>query len=172
MFCKIKQIIRKIKEWPYHIKHGIRNLIIWFPVIWKDRWWDYYFIYTILRRKLHLMEKNIRLHGHHTKHIEDADKIKKCVLLLDRLIEDDYHENVFKHHDEKWGDGELLFKDSTNYPHCYEADIKYPNVKTKEDDELQSKEYKLLSKKPQELIKQDLDLLFKLMRKNIQTWWD
>ena len=165
-------MFRKIKEWPRQIRQGIKSLIIWFPVIWKDRWWDQYFIYVVLRHKLHLMEKNIRLYGHHTKHIQDADNIKKCVLLLDRLINDDYHENVYKHHDKKWGDADFIFTDSTDYPQCSKLDIKYPNAKTKEDEELQSKEHKLLMKKPQELLEQDLELLFKLMRKNIQTWWD
>ncbi len=169
MFWKIR---RFIKDLPYHIKYGIKNLIQWFPVIWKDRQWDYLFIYLILRHKLHLTEQMTRKYGHHTKHIQDADKIKKCVLLLDRLIEDDYHENIFKHYDEKWGEMEVIYKDSTDYPDCCEVDMKYPNVKTKEDEILKSKEYKLLSNKPEELKKQDIDLLFKLMRKNIQTWWD
>jgi len=168
----INRFFRKVKDFPYEVKHGIKNLVIWFPIIWKDRWWDQYFIYVVLRHKLHLMEKNIRKYGHHVRNVEDADGIKKCVLLLDRLIKDDYHENVFKYHDEKWGEGDFIFTDSTRYPNCSELHIKYENVKTKEDEKLQSKEYKLLSKKPQELVEQDLDLLFKLMRKNIQTWWD
>jgi len=50
-------MFRKIKEWPRQIRQGIKSLIIWFPVIWKDRWWDQYFIYVVLRHKLHLMEK-------------------------------------------------------------------------------------------------------------------
>jgi len=172
MFWEIKRFFQKIKDLPYQIKHGIKNLIIWFPVIWKDRWWDHWFLYVVLRHKLHLMEKNIRKYGHHVRHIEDADKIKKCVLLLDRLIKDDYHEIVYKYHDKKWGDGDFIFTDSTQYPDCVKLDIKYENVKTKEDEKLQSKEYRLLMNKPEELKKQDLDLLFKLMRKHIQGWWD
>jgi len=162
----------KIKEWPRQIRQGTRSLILWFPVIWKDRWWDHYFIYVILRHKLHLMEKNIRHHGHHVKHIEDADNIKRCVLLLDRLIKDDYYENVYKHHDEKWGEAKFSFTDSTDYPQCSELHIKHPNVKTKEDKKLQTKEYRQLMKKPEELKKQDIEMLFGLMNKHIQTWWD
>ncbi len=169
MYWKIRRFIKDI---PYNIKYGIKNLIQWFPVIWKDRQWDNFFIYIILRRKLHLTEQLTRKYGHHTKHIQDADKIKKCVIILDRLIEDDYNENVYRNHDKKWGDGKMIFTDSTEYPQCSKLDIKYENVKTKEDEKLQTKEYRILMNKPQDLINQDLDMLFKLMRKNIQTWWD
>jgi len=163
---------RKIKEWPRQIRQGVRSLIQWFPIIWKDRQWDHFYIYVVLRHKLHLTEQLIRHHGHHVKHIEDADKIKKCVLILDRLIEDDYHENVYRNHDKKWGDGKMIFTDSTEHPGYSIMDIKYPNVKTKEDDKLQDKEYRRLMMKPEELRKQDIEMLFKLMTKHIQTWWD
>jgi hypothetical protein len=32
--------------------YGIRNLIYWFPVIWKDRHWDHDFIMKIVHHKL------------------------------------------------------------------------------------------------------------------------
>lgn len=165
-------MFNKIKEWPRQVRYGIKNLIEWFPVIWNDRHWDHYFIYQILRHKLHLTEQLIRHHGHHVNHIEDAEKIKICVRLLDRLIKDDYHDNVYKHHDEKWGESELVFTDSTDYPDCSVVDIKYPNVKTKKDKEQEKKEFRLLINKVQELKDQDIELLFKIMRKHIQSWWD
>jgi len=162
----------KIKQWPRQIRQGIKSLIIWFPVIWKDRWWDHIFIYYILRHKLHLMEHMIRHHGHHTRNIEDANKIKKCVLLLDRLIEDEYHENVFKNHYKKWGQPEMNWKDSTNFSGCTMLDIKYPLVKTEKDKENETKQFRLKSKMEAAMREQDLDMLFTLMRKHIQTWWD
>lgn len=161
-----------IKQWPRQIRQGIKSLIIWFPVIWKDRWWDHSFIYTMLHHKLHLMEKNIRAHGHHVKHIEDADRIKTCVLLLDRLIKDEYHENVFKPHYDKWGEPKMEFKDWDEDPNMSVLNIKYPNVKTDKDKEIESKDFRAKSKMEASLREQDLDMLFSLMRKHIQTWWD
>jgi len=162
----------KIKQWPRQIRQGIMNLIIWFPVIWKDRNWDHIYIYQIFRHKLHLTEQLIRLHGHHVKHIEDADKIKKCVILLDRLIEDEYHENVFKNHYKKWGEPEMNWKDSTDFSGCTMLDIKYPHVKTGEDNKRQTIDFRIKSQMEAALREQDLDMLFELMRKHIQTWWD
>ncbi len=70
--------------------YGVKNLIIWFPIIWKDRWWDYYFLFVLLRKKLSIMEKNFRKYGMYLYAEKDADKMKKCLLVLNRLIEDDY----------------------------------------------------------------------------------
>jgi hypothetical protein len=169
----IKEIMfYKIKQWPRQIRQGIKSLWIWFPVIWKDRQWDHIYIYQVFRHKLHLTEQLIRYHGHHLNHIQDADKIKKCVLLLDRLIEDEYHENVFKPHYKKWGEAEMNFTDSTEYPDCSVLDIKYPNVKTDKDKKLQQAQFRLKSKMEQAMKEQDLDMLFNLMKKHIQTWWD
>lgn len=36
---------------------NIKNLIAWFPVIWKDRDWDRYYLYNIMIFKLNKMEK-------------------------------------------------------------------------------------------------------------------
>ena len=162
----------KIRQWPRQIRQGIKNLIIWFPVIWKDRWWDHVFLYEIMRYKLHLMEKNLRVHGHHVKHIEDANKIKTCVVLLDRLIKDEYHDNAFKNHYKKWGQPVMEFKDWEEDPEYQVLKINYPNVKTDKDKEIEVKGFKRMSEKEAELREQDLDMLFKLMRKNIQSWWD
>jgi len=164
--------LSEVKEWPRQIRQGIKRLIEWFPIIWNDRHWDYFYIFIVLRHKLHLTEQLIRHHGHHVKHIEDADKIKRCVMILDRLIKDEYHENAFRNHDKKWGEPEFEFTDSTDYSDCYALHIKHENVNTREDKHLERKEFRRLMNKPEELKKQDIDMLFDYMKKHIQTWWD
>jgi len=91
MKYRIYRIWHFIRYIPHNIRIGIKNLIIWFPIIWNDRWWDYAFLLLILRKKLQLMEDGFRnkaacLHedGRH------EDQIEQCLLVLDRLIEDDY----------------------------------------------------------------------------------
>lgn len=80
-----------ITDWLKNIKYGIQNLIIWFSIIWNDRWWDYNFLYRIIRFKLIQTEKKTRIVGCHVNAVRDADNIKKCIKLLDRLIENDYY---------------------------------------------------------------------------------
>ncbi len=131
----------KFKHWRYKynlnwsgIKQGIRNLVIWFPVIWFDRWWDHSFLYSILRFKLSLMEKGFRTYGISTRSEQDADNIKKCKLLLDRLTNDAYID-----YEGKRG---------------WEPKVRFS------------------FEKEEEMIEQDLDLLFKILRKQIRAWWD
>jgi len=170
--CVWKRTKDRVENWFYGTKYGIENLINWFPVVWKDRNWDHYFIYVILRKKLQLMEHQIRTFGHHTRNIEDADNIKICVNLLTRLIEDDYHEMAFKKHDEKWGDIELKTKPLEDNPDLYSVDFHRDGIKTEKDKEQERKEFQRACKHEANLREQDLDMLFKNMRKYIQTWWD
>lgn len=162
----------EIRYWPRSFKIGIKNLIVWFPIVWKDRQWDHQYIYTVFRHKLNLTEQFIRHNGIHVNNIADADKIKKCVILLDRLMKDEYHENVFKNHYKKWGEPNMDFKDCDENPELSVLDIKYPHVKTEEDDKKQTKDFRIKSKMEAAMREQDLDMLFKLMRKHIQSWWD
>ena len=154
-----------------NIKYGLENLIMWFPVIWKDRNWDHTFIYEILKHKLDLTQKHLRKYGHHVDAEKDADRIKVCVNLLNRLIKDDYHENAFKKHHEKWGEPEFNWTDLQG-SELSQLQINYKNVKTDQDKANQEKEYRKCIEREEFLKNQDLDLLFKIMRKHIQGWWD
>jgi len=166
------QIIQKVKDVPRNIRQGIRSCWQWFPIIWKDRQWDHQYIYTIFRHKLHLTEQLIRHHGHHLNHTRDADKIKICVNLLDRLINDEYHEMAFKRHYEKWGQPKLNWNKTKEDKDLYQGIISYPKVKTPKDKKFEVKDFKLASDHEAYLREQDLELLFKMMRRHIQGWWD
>ena len=77
---------------PYYLYNSIRNLCIWFKVIWHDHSWDYHFLFVLMHRKLVLMERFFRKKGCHEDHVWDADKIKECIALLDRIIADEYED--------------------------------------------------------------------------------
>jgi len=164
-------MIEKIRTFFRDIKIGIKNLITWFPVIWKDRQWDHWFIYEILHKKLSLTEYHIRNYGHHVRAEQDADNIKKCVLLLKRLKDDEYSENAFKQHREKWGEPKFIWKESDR-PDCHKLLIEHDTIKTEEDKIQERKDFKNAYDHEDYLKQQDLDLLFKIIRKHIQTWWD
>jgi uncharacterized protein YbcV (DUF1398 family) len=87
---RIKEYIRKIK-----------NLIRWAPIIWKDRDWDYYFIYEILKHKLTFTEKYIREKGIHMYNTEDADSILKSIDLIDK-VQTEYHLDKYLSEATEW----------------------------------------------------------------------
>lgn len=150
---------------------GISNLLVWFPVIWNDRNWDHHYFFLMLRFKLSRMEKYFRKHGISARATQDSDQISTCIKLLDRLIGGDYNKLAYEQHDKKWGTSEFKFtelKDQLGY----KMDIERPNVVTEKDKEKQRTEIINLAKHEEYLENQDVQLLFKIIGKHVQTWWD
>ncbi len=69
---------------------GIKNLIIWFPIIWNDRDWDWAFLNRIMAFKLRRMSKLFKENGHHVNSEKDAKRMLICAILLERMEKDDY----------------------------------------------------------------------------------
>jgi hypothetical protein len=159
MFKRIKSFFR------YDIPYGTKNLFTWFKIIWKDRNWDYLFIFIILRHKLHLMEKSIRENENHTEATRDADQIKECVDILDRLVDDVYFDLAYKEYEEKWG--EIAFKLENN-----QLSTASPKAQTPEEHEEERHDFKNATMKESILKEKDINKLFNLLKKNIQNWWD
>jgi len=82
------------------IFRGIKNIFIWMPVIYKDRWYDHYYFFKILEFKLNLMANMFEKEGHHLLAEKDAHRMKMCSELCKRLAEDNYVEVMFNKHDE------------------------------------------------------------------------
>jgi hypothetical protein len=130
----------------------------------------------MLRQKLHFQEQFIRKYGIHVNNVRDADQMKECVDILDRLIEDDYHSTAFAEHDERWGKAELNWFDIDDDPEhgtdLVELKITHPKVKTDEDNEQERNDFRKACEREDYLRQSDLRLLFENMRQNIQGWWD
>lgn len=79
------------------IQWGIKNLVLWFLIIWKDRPWDHYYLFVMLRHKLLLMEEYFdRPNPIVVDSKKIAEQIRLCRLLLNRIIKNDYIPNSIK----------------------------------------------------------------------------
>jgi len=78
---------------PRLVLYGSQNLIKYFNVVWNDRDWDFNYCFRLLKKKLECMENYTRQYGYHEDSVRDADNIKKCIELINKLIEDDYYIN-------------------------------------------------------------------------------
>ena len=76
---------------PRLVLYGIQNLIKYFGVVWNDRDWDFVYIFRLLKKKLECVEKYTRRYGCHENSTIDADNMKRCIELIDKLIEDNYN---------------------------------------------------------------------------------
>lgn len=72
---------------------GIFNLWKWRKIIWRDRWWDYYFFLGILRFKLKDMEEHWGTSTHYVGDYEDKKIIKELLEDLDWMLDDEHEFN-------------------------------------------------------------------------------
>lgn len=157
----------------YKIRSFFRNIIStirWLPVIWQDRQWDEYYLYKILEHKFKLMEDFFRYKGMHVGAEREANQMKVCRLLLQRLMEENYTTPY----------------DERNQPHfdwfqkkMEEAFNKEPNgegfiviAEAYERDEPDARWIVPAHKHEKYLRKQDIDLLFRIITKHAEKWWD
>jgi hypothetical protein len=109
-----------------------RNLIKWFPVIWQDENWDYYYIFEILKHKLTIMSKHIDENGYHVSAKYDASRMRLCVKLIEKVQNEEYMD-----------------------------------VLANDDDLTEEKIEAAMNKQ-----KKARQLLFKVLDKYVEGWWD
>ena len=80
-----------------YIKYGVQNLYKWFWIIWKDRDWDHYYIFQILKFKLEKQAKHLTEAGYHESDQREAERMMTCVRLINKLQNEDYYEEMYQH---------------------------------------------------------------------------
>jgi len=144
-------------RWLRDIRNGTRNLWIWLPVIWRQRDWDFAYLYDVVYFKLKLMEKELRECTFVVGSSKEALNIRICMTLLKRIQEGNYLEEEF----DVWHkENPLRF--------VKQADGSSKVVRTTEK---QSKIFRRLIERETQLRKQDCDLFFKIFRGHHQRWW-
>ncbi len=78
-----------------YIKYGVKNLYKWFWVIWKDRDWDHYYIFEILKFKLEKQAKHLGERDWHESSKRDAEIMMTCVRLIDKIQNESYFDELY-----------------------------------------------------------------------------
>jgi hypothetical protein len=173
----------------YHkfLKQGVKNIIYWLPIIWKDRHWDHGYIFTILQHKLKAQSKEIGGKDRHTRAQYDSKKMNLCVNLIQKL-QDDFYEMEYMDYakNRHWfepcndGTGNSTWESENIWEEYDQYFRKYPNIhrrvlngegfapiKGREDD----KHFVAMS-----IAHMNQDrahkLLFKILERDVQKWWD
>jgi hypothetical protein len=74
----------------------IKNIIRWVPILWKDRDWDYWHTFEILKTKLKFQSKHFRKHGYHESSERDAEQMELCIRLIDKVQNEYYLDEVLR----------------------------------------------------------------------------
>ena len=80
----ISIIFLRIKHFWYDFIDGIKNLFKYSKLVWRDRWWDYYFLEDWILFKLKDMEKHW---GEKTHYVGDCFTKKRLQVLIKKLEE-------------------------------------------------------------------------------------
>ena len=164
---------------------GVKNLIKWFPVIWRNRDWDHTFIYDILTFKLEQQAKYIGGKDRHMSAKRDAEIMLLCTKLID-LSSNEFYDMEYMNYNES----EFNWLDVLDRPDLKELDIvetsetyseyfaKYPNMYRRVMN-MESPVFEFNGSN--QVIAMNIayynnerchKLLFKLMERNIHRWWD
>lgn len=160
------------------IRRALVNYKRWWKVIGKNYNFDSYYIYELLRHKLIIDEKFYRSDGAWGMGANKlADQMKLCIMLLNRIMDDNYHENAFYFHDKKWGELDMWStphkkKNGDISTELHELSFNRRKICNTNEYEQELKESRRLYKHADYMRQQDIDYLFKTMAKRIQGWWD
>ena len=91
------------KYYHKYIKFGVKNLIYWLPIIWKDRNWDSHYIFEIMKHKISGQANYIGRRDLHTRAQQDAKRMRLCVKLMG-LVQDEFYSTEYTdyHNTKHW----------------------------------------------------------------------
>jgi hypothetical protein len=174
-------------------KVSVKNLIKWFPIIWKDRDWDDYYIFEVLKFKLKNQAKYTSDCDRHTRSELDAKRMRLCVKLIDKVSDEFYSSEHMDYHETKWDLLDILDKPGyveldtqiiserfdeffKKYPLAYKkvlADKKLQIFRiTPDDDETEiDAKQRIAMNIGYYNHNRAKKLLFKIIEKDIEGWW-
>lgn len=134
-----------------NLKHGIHNLIIWFPIIWKIRYWDYEYGVDLFIKYLKHLREGINKYKNHINYEHDLAQI-------DRFLK------MYK------------FYDELGYFDRYQKEIESLGIPLFASKEKSTPEQLEESRK---LFKYYMDkeerlriILWRYLQQNLANWWD
>jgi len=167
---------------PYYTVRGffsrVKRVLEFVPVIWKTHDWDHAYLttiwaYTVERSMVACIDK-----GHHVVRKNDRKNYKTVIALLKRMSEDDYDMPHYDYHGRRWKRNiddfyfEVADVDKKGKPLTYRQREPHFDKLNDRDKELYHKELKAVFDHGNYMYKQDVDLLCKLLKKHLRSWWD
>jgi len=167
---------------------GVKNLWKWFPTIWRDRDWDHGFIYEIIKVKLKNQSDYIGSRNTFISSKRNSELMKLTTRLIQRCQDDFYELELMDYHEiklkfvptdetEKWFRMEDTIVSERFDEYFKKYPLQYKRVLSGEinrfDRDGEEKEKNLIGmEKAHENQERCRKLLFKIMERHIDGWWD
>lgn len=88
-----------VKNWIKHLFIFIVKLFKWIPILWKDRDYDDYFIFEILKKKIHQQRDFLVKNNRHTNIEQTNHWMTVCINLIERIQNSYYEVEYFEYED-------------------------------------------------------------------------
>ena len=161
----------KVKEFLYdNPKNFFKNIFKYRKFLTNDHWWDYHYFFQMLQLKLTKDAMSYSKYGISLNNDKYVCQMMECVVILERLIEDEYEEKAFEKIDKKWGKLEMSYKPYKD--DLTEMVLTRDNIHTEQDEKQSREQSNSLYKKSYANRIDDIEKLFGIMNKNILYWWD
>jgi len=153
---------------------GIKNIIRWMPIVWRDRDWDNHYIMEPILFKLKSHIQYVRDHGHTVD--ENREKqirtMTECLELLTKVHEDNYDEPYREKHNEKWGKSDYYTVPCEDRPDCHRLMDRNDEQYTPAQLTKKNKEYVMGMKIAHLNRSKDFALAMEIFVKEYDSWWD
>jgi hypothetical protein len=173
---------------------SVKNLIRWFPIIWKDRDWDDHYIWEIMKNKLRWQAKYIGDRDWHARAAVDAKRMRLCANLIDKVQDEFYGSEYMDYHESKFDfldipdkpDYKQLHTEITSerfddyfkkYPLVYKKilaneELQIFGIEAREGETEVDAKQRIAMNIGRHNHERARKLLFKIMEENIEGWWD
>ncbi len=185
MLEKFKDIIEDVQIWFQHsfigkiyfffkrLPKNIKNLIDFFPFVWRDRDWDHSFLEDLLKFKLERMYKFFS-DPSKTNILEAQKYADEIKFVLDCLYTDSEWEltKIRKKHEEKYGEFNCHFipyNDNSQFSEMLSSYSKTDDPKVIEQADQESF---ILYKLEEEIRWQNFQTGMEVLKERLKYWWD
>ena len=149
--------------WPgiWHVRLFFRKLFkvcAYVPVLWNNEDFDHGYILKLLRYKIKRTRNHIAKHQLHTEWQRDVWNMNYALLLLDRVMADDYFIDEHHAHWEKW-------------PMKFEVDEQGRHFSPSMSD-AERADWEPLHQKTVQAEQDDWHNLWKFLDEHLKEWWD
>ena len=157
-------------DWIVNFYVGVRNIIRWIPILYKDRDWDYYYLLSVMRFKMCNINNYLKKHQSFEGVEVEIERIDRVVAALDRLINDQYDDQCLESVYKKYGERTMYIK-KIDDEHS-QLDFLYENVKTEQQAADYNREFKQALEQAEVMRKNDAKIVFRTIEKYGRNWWD
>jgi hypothetical protein len=162
-WCICRLQFRKLFHAAYYdFIYGIRNLVHWLPIIWRDRQWDDSFYYKILLGKIRQHKKYLDRGADQPYFLEKKHlkQLRLCEKILDELITERFASKLYDAYYPKHG-------------HKLEDVPGRPGLKKIADNTDEERELIRFAIRQESIYYNKYrKLLFKIIEENISNWGD